>query len=416
MRKDDTFRVKGIPLDWDADQLQSASNEQDGAALPTVKSLALETHGRSLSATVNFESLPNSMKALNRERSWNIHLPNNSAPLSLDDNFYGMTTIFAPPAEHHKVDVVAISGLGGHAFGSFKKRGGNFMWLRDALPFDLGDETTNGPMARVLIYGYNSKVANSHSIQNLEDLATAFHAGLRQVVDNQKRPIILIAHSLGGLVVKQVLITLSQSQDVKDQQIFQSTYGMAFCGVPRHGMNIQSLILIAKDGHNRFLIESLNNMQPQILRRQHQDFLKALSSESKSEIVCFYETLMSPTTEQDINGEWEMTGPEALLVTRESATTCRPWEAGPEYACAINRSHSELVKFNHHDADYENVCERLRGLAHRAVAASKGRPELRTSILPRFFESHINVNNLLVEKTCLPAFKILSSAITLLRR
>lgn len=78
------------------------------------------------------------------------------------------------------------------------------MWLRDALPFDLKDESTNSPMARVVIYGYNSTIANSHSTQNLEDLATAFHTSLRLLAGSQKRPIILVAHSLGGLVVKQV--------------------------------------------------------------------------------------------------------------------------------------------------------------------------------------------------------------------
>jgi hypothetical protein len=70
-----------------------------------------------------------------------------------DDNFYGITTLFAPPVEDHKVDVVAISGLGGHAFGCFKERDENYMWLRDALPFDLTREDTYRPMARVMIYG-----------------------------------------------------------------------------------------------------------------------------------------------------------------------------------------------------------------------------------------------------------------------
>ncbi len=33
--------------------------------------------------------------------------------------------------------IIAISGLGGHAFGSFKERGGEYMWLQDCLPYDL---------------------------------------------------------------------------------------------------------------------------------------------------------------------------------------------------------------------------------------------------------------------------------------
>ncbi|KPM39125.1 hypothetical protein AK830_g7453 [Neonectria ditissima] len=42
-------------------------------------------------------------------------------------------------------------------------------------------------------------------------------------------------------------------------------------------------------------------------------------------------------------------------------------ESGSEHMCAINCTHSEMVKFGRHDADYDNACERLRGLARRAL-------------------------------------------------
>lgn len=55
--------------------------------------------------------------------------------------------------------IVAISGWGGHVFGSFKERGGEHMWLRDALPHDLMLKNGDRPIARVMIYGYDSSVA-----------------------------------------------------------------------------------------------------------------------------------------------------------------------------------------------------------------------------------------------------------------
>lgn len=101
--------------------------------------------------------------------------------------------------------VIAITGLGGHAFGSFKERDGNHMWLRDALPYDLTSEMENRPLARVMIYGYKSTVAESTSIQNLDDLASSFHSSLVSLSTGlTTRPIIFVAHSLGGLIVKQV--------------------------------------------------------------------------------------------------------------------------------------------------------------------------------------------------------------------
>jgi hypothetical protein len=79
------------------------------------------------------------------------------------------------------------------------------MWLRDSLPHDLTLETNNQPIARIMIYGYESTVAGSESMQNLEDFATKFNASLQMLANaTTTRPIILIGHSLGGLIIKQV--------------------------------------------------------------------------------------------------------------------------------------------------------------------------------------------------------------------
>lgn len=103
------------------------------------------------------------------------------------------------------VSVIAISGLGGHAFGSFKQRGGEHMWLRDSLPYDLTPKITDPPMARVMTFGYDSRIVGSRSTQSLDDIASKLHDSLRSLADDSSiRPIIFIAHSLGGLVVKQV--------------------------------------------------------------------------------------------------------------------------------------------------------------------------------------------------------------------
>jgi hypothetical protein len=83
------------------------------------------------------------------------------------------------------------------------------MWIRDSLPYDLflGYNELFG-VARVMIYGYDSIVPGSTNFQNLEDLAISFRDSLLPIVDTTDavapRPIIFIAHSLGGLILKQV--------------------------------------------------------------------------------------------------------------------------------------------------------------------------------------------------------------------
>ncbi|PTB38490.1 hypothetical protein M441DRAFT_71922 [Trichoderma asperellum CBS 433.97] len=62
-----------------------------------------------------------------------------------------------------------------------------------------------------------------------------------------------------------------------------------------------------------------------------------------------------------------MTGPDAILVTKPSAIHCRPWEDGAEHICALDRTHSEMVKFKPNDSDYKDIVkEKIKGLSRRA--------------------------------------------------
>lgn len=78
-----------------------------------------------------------------------------------------------------------------------------------------------------------------------------------------------------------------------DVDIFNSIYGALFFGVPNQGMDIKSLIPMVEGQVNQGLLHSLSN-ESQILRDQSRAFPKAFDSQ-ESKIVCFYETLTSPT-------------------------------------------------------------------------------------------------------------------------
>ena len=102
--------------------------------------------------------------------------------------------------------LIAISGLGGHAFGSFKEKNGQHMWLRDSLPGNITRQDNTRPIARIMTYGHESNLAQSDSFQNLGDLGNAFQSQLCRLkkTDGAFRPMVLVAHSLGGLIVKEV--------------------------------------------------------------------------------------------------------------------------------------------------------------------------------------------------------------------
>ena len=75
--------------------------------------------------------------------------------------------------------------------------------------------------------------------------------------------------------------------------LLSSIYGALFFGVPNQGMDIESLIPMVENQVNQALLHSLGS-ESQVLRGQRREFQKAFDSR-ESKIVCFYETVTSPT-------------------------------------------------------------------------------------------------------------------------
>ena len=99
--------------------------------------------------------------------------------------------------------IVAVHGLGGHWEKTWTHENGK-LWLRDFLPSQLQDANVN---ARVMSFGYNSDTFTSKAVTGIDQEATILLdrlEGSRESGRAKVRPIIFIAHSLGGLVVKKV--------------------------------------------------------------------------------------------------------------------------------------------------------------------------------------------------------------------
>ena len=162
------------------------------------------------------------------------------------------------------------------------------MWLRDLLPSDL-------PGARIMIYGHDTQLQGSHTFQDLEALATTLRSSLQTMQDsskaNRQTRLVFIAHSLGGIMVKEAIIQMKR--DKNGQALLDSIYGALFFGVPSQGMEIASLIPMVQGQPNEALLRSLDK-ESQLLRNQCREFSKAFDSQT-SQIVCFYETEESPT-------------------------------------------------------------------------------------------------------------------------
>ena len=91
-----------------------------------------------------------------------------------------------------------------YAYLAWTHEDGTF-WPRDLLPHSC-------PNARIMLFGYNSSVALGASKFHIHDHANELLDRFSHSRKSDKelcRPIVFIAHSLGGLVVKQVASILS---------------------------------------------------------------------------------------------------------------------------------------------------------------------------------------------------------------
>lgn len=268
-------------------------------------------------ATIRFRNLPLKLRKLGRNRqmpSIKIQMCTESPSLSveptkvgesgatvrltIDEHFDGVTTLVSPsPEEHHWIDVLAISGLGSHPFGSFVHKEDRSMWLIDRLPRDLSG-------ARVLIYGYESGLQHSNSLVQLDDLASPLDSSIRRLLQSKNiKPLLLIGHSLGGLLVKEALIRICESTSSDEPDPLTSILGILLFGAPNQGMDVDSLIPMVDNQPNRFLVESLSTMSSQISKLQSRAFSGVLNrmkwlDHKKCQLFCFYETELSPTAEK----------------------------------------------------------------------------------------------------------------------
>jgi hypothetical protein len=114
-------------------------------------------------------------------------------------------------------------------------------WPRDLLPRSV-------PNARILTYGYDTNIRTGSTINKstVYDIAWDFLVSLeaaRRV--ETSRPLLFIAHSLGGIVVKEAL---RRSRGCETHQshlrsIYESCYGILFFGTPHGGADPRGLVL-----------------------------------------------------------------------------------------------------------------------------------------------------------------------------
>ncbi|OTA59974.1 hypothetical protein K449DRAFT_466461 [Hypoxylon sp. EC38] len=145
----------------------------------------------------------------------------------------GLTELRIPGASNPTVDIVFVHGLNGSSTATWKHPDTAFWW-----PEQLGKDI---PDARILLFNYDTffePTSKGTNLVRISDIALDLCYQLRDNrfengVEEGTRPIVMIGHSLGGLVIKKALIECKEIETCKD--ILKSTSSIMLFATPNAG-------------------------------------------------------------------------------------------------------------------------------------------------------------------------------------
>lgn len=219
---------------------------------------------------------------------------NNTSPELL----YGLS--ICHQVQDATVDIVFVHGLTGDRQSTWTHKPSGTFWPRDLLIQVI-------PRSRILAFGYDadyghvwtpvsSNCVRNHARNFIKELVT-----MRMRSGTTGRPILFVAHSLGGIVVADTLVRSRNHVETNMQDVFLSCKGVAFLGTPHRGSDLARW---------SFLLQALNvplkDLNPDIVAvlRPESEVLAGIQSEFQSilrvwrdengraiNVVCFYEEL-----------------------------------------------------------------------------------------------------------------------------
>ncbi|KAJ8109396.1 hypothetical protein OPT61_g7492 [Boeremia exigua] len=329
-------------------------------------------------ALVEFhDGLPDCFSGLGTER-----IKTDQLDVSIDNHFYGFTQLYRPKAGAPiTADIIAITGLDGHAYGSWRGKSSGTMWLRDIL-------SKNMPQCRTMTYGYNSKLSQ-HGFGNIVDYSRKFLDEIRDIRSTDKsihRPIIFVAHSFGGIILAQSLISASRTNKAYDPVVaalHTATCGLLLFGIPHQGLivdDIEAMLAANKNKSRSALLDQLK-IGSHALRSIQEPF-RELIVDSGYKIISFYETHATPRLEFDhASKRWMRSGVHQIAVDPNSALLQLPSHL--ERKVPISANHSTIVKFEAKSSPgFCTVLRYMKEFEREALSFDKAQPRTQGIQLP----------------------------------
>ncbi|KAF2185579.1 hypothetical protein K469DRAFT_687903 [Zopfia rhizophila CBS 207.26] len=254
---------------------------------------------------------------------WQVEM--GDTDINFDHHFFGFTQLYTPkPDAPVTADIIAITGLDGHAYGSWRGKGNlGRMWLRDFLSKDL-------PYCRTMIYGYNSKLS-THGIDTIMDYGRELMEEIKKIRGTEE------------CLVK--VVQTNEDDHPTIATLHKATYGMLLFGIPHKGLVVDDIqkMLAGQDNHPRSALLQQIRSKSDLLAFQLADFKnlirdRKIDSESK---------------------RWKRTGNFVTAVDADSALLQLP--DSMEEKIPLGSDHSMIVKFDaKNNRGYTSARDKLR--------------------------------------------------------
>ncbi|KAF8534235.1 hypothetical protein BDD12DRAFT_809527 [Trichophaea hybrida] len=303
------FRIANVRSNWSHDNLLNSLQTID----PSLKqmdtdeyqlSLYPSYYGSTQTALLNLRHCTENFRQL-KLNDFNYPLASSGTELVIDSHFYDLTHLNSPRDEV-VADVVAVTCLAGHAYGSWRSRTTHKMWLKHFLPDDVKN-------VKIMTYGYDSTLVGSeNSATNLDDYKRNFIQQLGNArTAATSRPIIFLGHSLGGILILQGLRT-----DELEEMVDATTGGQR-----------RNLIMQLKEGS-----DFMENQKEELI---------PIWNNFEQKVCSFYETVKTPSVRMIETERFARDGEVVQMVQRSSALLNLPYED----RIPATKNHTDIVKF-----------------------------------------------------------------------
>ncbi|KAF3289933.1 hypothetical protein TWF970_003676 [Orbilia oligospora] len=291
--------------------------------------------------------------------------------VQIDTDFSGLTQLYPVEESKIKIDIVAVSGLNSHAFGSWvgpEAGGVTPMWLQDFL-----GEDEELKYCRTMTYGYNTKYKDTvqrHIEDHARDLLIELHKA-RETEEAKKRRLIWIGHSLGGALIAHAVNLASFDANHLYKDIFDSMMGLFFFGVPFRNANLKDVDKMVNGdpdmaaGQGVRLLQAINYETGRITGTI--DSFKSHLTEKQTKVYSFYETKETKKVIALEGGGYGRAGELIMVVERDS--TELGVGSSLERRFPADGDHSTIVKLGSpQDKTYTTVCSQIKELLKEVAA------------------------------------------------